>query len=481
MNDTVSILGKTVLFQGIRREELLSLMEQVERRRYTAGEAIIRENALGDFLYVILGGHVQIAKTIESIGRQAIREFGPGDFFGEMALLDDRPRSAEATALDACELLLISKESFEAILRRCPAIAANVLRTFSIRLRETDQKLIDALEANYNKLREENEWLNEEISKLYPRNLTSRNRTMQSVLEMAKKAAGSPITILLLGESGTGKEVLARALHQWSDRRKGPFIPINCAALPSQLLESELFGHERGAFTGATQMKKGKFELADGGTAFLDEIGDMAGDTQAKVLRFLQEQEFEHVGGTKTIHVNVRVIAATNRDLERAMKEGKFREDLYYRLNVVALTLPPLRERKEDLDDIADYFLRRFAHEMKKPVTGFADDVQDAFRNYSWPGNIRELSNVIERAVALSDAEILTRLDLPPAIVEPGPVPSPSGPAEVIPYQEAVERAKQEVIRAALEATKGNQSRAAEMLGVERTYLSRLMKQFGMR
>jgi transcriptional regulator with PAS, ATPase and Fis domain len=305
---------------------------------------------------------------------------------------------------------------------------------------------------------------------------------MQDVLEMAKKAAASPITVLLLGESGTGKEVLARALHHvWGDRRKGPFIPINCAALPTELLESELFGHERGAFTGATLMKKGKFELADGGTAFLDEIGDMAGDTQAKVLRFLQEQEFEHVGGTKTLHVNVRVVAATNRDLEKAMKEGKFREDLYYRLNVVALTLPPLRERKEDLDDLADYFLRRFAHEMKKPVTGFADDARDAFRNYSWPGNIRELSNVIERAVALTDAERITRSDLPPAIVEPRPAPSPSGPTEVVPYQEAVERAKQEAIRAALEATNGNQSRAAERLGVERTYLSRLMKQFGMR
>jgi len=481
MNDIVSFLEGTALFRGLERDKLSSVLEGTERRHYPPGEHIIEENAPGDFLFVILAGQAQIAKTIESIGRQVIQTLGPGEFFGEMSLLDDGPRSAEVTALEACELLLVSKDNFETILRRFPDVAANILRTFSRRLRQTDQKLIEALEANYLKLREENEWLNEEISKTYPRNVTSRSRAMQQVLEMAKKAAASPITVLLLGESGTGKEVLARAVHQWSDCRKGPFIPINCAALPSQLLESELFGHERGAFTGATQMKKGKFELADGGTAFLDEIGDMAEETQAKVLRFLQEQEFEHVGGTRTLHVEVRVIAATNRDLEEAMKEGQFREDLYFRLNVVALNLPPLRERKEDLEDLSDYFLRRFSREMKKDARAFADEVREVFRKYAWPGNVRELSNVIERAVALGDAELITRADLPPTIGVPPAVPGPSEPAEVITYQEAVEKARQEVIRVALEATKGNQSRAAEILGLERTYLSRLMKQFGMR
>ena len=481
MDGTLNILENTTLFRGLDREVLASIITKAERRHYSSGDYIIREDAPGDFLYVILQGQVQIAKTIQAIGRQAIHDFGPGDFFGEMALLDDKPRSAEAIALEASELLLLSKTLFENVLLHHAAVAANVLRAFSKRLRRTDTRLIEALEENYAKLEEKNQWLNEEITKVYPKDLSSRDAVLQNLLDMAKKAAGSPITILLLGESGTGKEVMARAIHRWSDRAREPFIAINCAAIPNQLLESELFGHERGAFTGATQMKKGKFELADGGTAFLDEIGDMAEETQAKVLRFLQEQEFERVGGTKTFHVDVRVIAATNRNIEEAIKEGRFREDLYYRLNVVTLMLPPLRERKEDLEDLSDYFLRRFSQEMKKPMRGFAEDVREAFEDYHWPGNVRELSNVIERAVALSDGQIITRADLPTTISTPES--APTAPIRTAPatYQEAIENAKQEAILSALEATKGNQSHAAKLLGIERSYLSRLMKQLGLR
>lgn len=481
MSDVISVLESTSLFRGLGREVLQAIIDKAERKQFDSGDEIIEEHAPGDHLYVILSGKVQISKTIEPVGKQLLHDFGPGEFFGEMALLDDMPRSAEVTALEACELLRIPREQFDYLIHHSTKVAANILSAVTKRLRQTNDTLIGVLEAQNKRLQEENERLNDEISRTYPRNLASGNEEMQEILDMARKAAVSPITVLLLGESGTGKEVLARAVHNWSDRAKKPFIAINCAAIPSQLLESELFGHERGAFTGATQQRKGKFELADDGTAFLDEIGDMAEETQAKVLRFLQEQEFERVGGTKTMKVDVRVIAATNRNLEKDIKEGAFREDLYYRLNVMTFNLPPLRNRMEDLAGLMDYFLSRFSRELKRPMKGFADDVRTAFMKYPWPGNIRELSNVIERAVALSDNDIVTRADLPPGVIRPDAVAIRPSQPRLQTYQEAVENSKREVIVAALEAASGNQSRAAELLGLERTYLSRLLKQFGLR
>jgi transcriptional regulator with PAS, ATPase and Fis domain len=480
MSDVISVLESTSLFRGLERDVLQTIIDQAERKQFDSGDKIIEEHAPGNHLYVILSGKVQISKTIGPGGKQALHDCGPGEFFGEMALLDNMPRSAEVTALEACELLRIPREQFDYLIHHSTEVAANILSSVTHRLRQTNDTLIGVLEAQNQRLQEENERLHDEISRTYPRNLASGDKEMQEILDMAKKAAASPITVLLLGESGTGKEVLARAIHNWSNRAKKPFIAINCAAIPSQLLESELFGHERGAFTGATQQKKGKFELADGGTAFLDEIGDMAEETQAKVLRFLQEQEFERVGGTKTMKVDVRVIAATNRNLEKDIEEGAFRKDLYYRLNVVAFNLLPLRNRMEDLEGLMDYFLARFSRDLKKPMDGFADDVRTAFMKYPWPGNIRELSNVIERAVALSDNDIVTRADLPPGVTKPDAATVRPG-QRVQTYQEAVEHSKREVIVAALEATSGNQSRTAELLGLERTYLSRLMKQFGLR
>jgi len=329
MSDVISVLESTALFRGLGRDALQAIIDKAERKQYDSGDEIIEEHAPGNDLYVILSGKVQISKTIDPVGKQPLHEFGVGDFFGEMALLDDMPRSAEVAALEACELLRIPRDLFDFLVHHSTEVSANILSAVTQRLRQANDTLIGWLEAQNRRLQEENERLNDEISRTYPRNPTSGNEEMQELLNMAKKAAASPITVLLLGESGTGKEVLARAVHNWSDRAKKPFIAINCAAIPSQLLESELFGHERGAFTGATQQKKGKFELADGGTAFLDEIGDMAEETQAKVLRFLQEQEFERVGGTKALKVDVRVIAATNRNLEKDIEEGAFREDLY--------------------------------------------------------------------------------------------------------------------------------------------------------
>jgi transcriptional regulator with GAF, ATPase, and Fis domain len=235
---------------------------------------------------------------------------------------------------------------------------------------------------------------------------------MRRIFEVIQKVAPSSATVLILGETGTGKELIAEAIHRHSTRKDGPFVKVNCAALPENLLESELFGHERGAFTGADKQRVGRFELANEGTLFLDEIGTMSPGTQAKVLRVLQEREFERLGGARTIKVDVRVIAATNRDLQRALTEGEFREDLYYRLNVVTINMPPLRERNEDIIPLATCFLERFSDDLKKPFRRFAPASLRLLTRHNWPGNIRELENAVERAVLMADGESIEPDDL---------------------------------------------------------------------
>ena len=308
---------------------------------------------------------------------------------------------------------------------------------------------------------------------------------LRTVVDTARAAAAARTTVLLLGESGVGKEVLARAVHRWSPRAGGPFVAVNCVALTPELLESELFGHEKGAFTGAVSQTKGKFELADGGTLFLDEVGDLAPPLQAKLLRVLQEREFQRVGGTRDVRVDVRVVAATNRDLREAMRTGRFREDLYYRLNVVALTIPPLRERKDDIPALAARFLRRYAREVNRPPCRLSDEAVRALTAYDWPGNVRELQNAIERAVVLAKAAVLAPRDFPPELVAPptatagsGAHPAPASPE--LPLHEAVDELKRTRIRAALARAGGNQTRAAKLLGMRQPNLSRLMKGLGL-
>jgi two-component system, NtrC family, response regulator AtoC len=296
--------------------------------------------------------------------------------------------------------------------------------------------------------------------------------TMRQAIDTAKKAAVSRSTVLLLGESGTGKEVFARAIHNWSERKREPFIAINCVGLSRELLESELFGHEKGAFTGAHQLKKGKMELAHGGTVFLDEVGDISAELQTKLLRFLQERELERVGGTQPIPVDVRVIAATNRDLASAIKVGSFREDLFYRLNVIPIALPPLRERKEDIPVLAEYFLRRTAAETKKNVIGISEDAQAMLVAYEWPGNVRELANAIERAVVLGQGQEISTYDLP---LHPVAVSEKNG-GENLSYRQALEIAKREVVVRALAQTDGNRAAAARLLGLHKTHLLNLIK-----
>ncbi len=302
--------------------------------------------------------------------------------------------------------------------------------------------------------------------------VSGTSEAMRQVISEARKAAAAKATVLLLGESGTGKELFARSIHNWSERRLKPFIAINCAGLAKDLLESELFGHEKGAFTGAHQLKKGKLELAHGGTVFLDEIGDLALELQTKLLRFLQEREFERVGGTAPIAVDLRIVAATSRDLPAAVKAGLFREDLFHRLDVVTLTLPPLRERKEDIPALSSYFLNRFAAETKKNFGAITDEAMEKLVAYDWPGNIRELANVIERAVVLGDGPELTVHHLPARVVG-------AQPAEIsneISYHDAVNSYRRELIVRALASAQGNRANAAKALGLHRTHLMKLIK-----
>ena len=327
--------------------------------------------------------------------------------------------------------------------------------------------------------------LQEVIQERY-RLVRSNAPAMQEVLRIARTVAATNTTVLLLGESGTGKEVVARAIHQWSPRAEHPFIAINCVALTPDLLASELFGHERGAFTGATAQKKGKFELADGGTLFLDEIGELAPELQAKLLRVLQDKEFQRVGGVRDIRVDVRILAATNRDLHQAMQRGTFREDLYYRLNVVALTLPALHERRADIPPLVHHFITHYSREVNRPGLSITQEAVDMLQAYRWPGNVRELQNAIERAVVLSSGPYITPADFPAEIrqaVHPleSTVPGMQGIDATLPLNEAIEVFKRARVQQALMQAGGNQSLAAKSLGLQPSNLSRLMSTLRLR
>ena len=323
------------------------------------------------------------------------------------------------------------------------------------------------------RLRREVDVLTEEVDRRYSL-VTGNSPKMIDAIDAAKKAAASRSTVLLLGESGTGKELFARAIHNWSERKNRPFVAINCVGLSKDLLESDLFGHEKGAFTGAHQLKKGKMEIAHGGTVFLDEIGDVSAELQTKLLRFLQEREFERVGGTQPIRVEVRIIAATNRNLQSAMKEGRFREDLYYRLNVVPIKLPPLRERKDDIPDLARFLATRFAKEAKKARMEITEPALAKLMAYDWPGNVRELANTIERAVVLGQGSTIHLDDLAQAISSA----EEKTPSDKLSYHEAIDGHRRNVIMEALARTQGNRAAAARILGLERSYLLKLMKSF---
>ncbi|HUM16887.1 MAG TPA: sigma-54 dependent transcriptional regulator [Candidatus Nitrosotalea sp.] len=312
--------------------------------------------------------------------------------------------------------------------------------------------------------------------------LVGRHPRMVRLYETIAQVAQTPATVLITAESGTGKELVARAIHNQSPRRAQPFVAVNLAAIPDSLLESELFGHEKGAFTGAYARKPGKFELAHGGTLFLDEVGSLRVDLQAKLLRALQEREIERLGGTRTIQVDVRVIAATNTDLRQAIRARAFREDLYYRLHVVPITVPPLRERKSDLADLAAHFVRKYSQEFKKDVRGLSRGALLALEGYDWPGNVRELENIIERSVALATRPVIRLDDLPLdlAMNEVAPGRAESDPSTLT-LKDARDRFEQAYVLRALERCDWNQSRAARELGVHRNTLIARLATWGFR
>jgi len=343
---------------------------------------------------------------------------------------------------------------------------------------------LDELEATVKKARDhsllvsENRYLRNQLKDKFKfDSIISQSGEMEAVLNTAGRVARSKATVLIRGESGTGKELIAKAIHFGSERNNKPLITVNCAALSESLLESELFGHEKGSFTGATAQRIGRFEQADGGTLFIDEVGDIAPQTQVKLLRALQFGEFERVGGTKTIRVNVRVVTATNRDLEKMIKDNAFREDLFYRLNVVTIGLPALRERKSDISVLIRHFLEKYSTENSKPAKGISKEAQDYLMRYHFPGNVRELENIIERAVVLSREELITTHDLPQDLLttSENELLDPLNLADS--YPEKVAAFEKTMIEKALELKQGNQSRAALLLGItERHLRSRMQK-----
>lgn len=311
--------------------------------------------------------------------------------------------------------------------------------------------------------------------------IASTSRAMEEVLNLVGRVAGSNATVLLRGESGTGKELIAKALHYHSARAARPLIKVNCAALPETLLESELFGHEKGAFTGASARRIGRFEAADTGTLFLDEIGEIPQSVQVKLLRVLQEKEFERIGGNETIKVDVRLVAATNRDLEKAMKEGSFREDLYYRLNVVTVVLPPLRERKEDIPALMEHFLRKYSRENKKNITGVTAETRDLLMRYTYPGNVRELENIIERAVVLTKGPVITTADMPLHLKTTESEEKICVTKRDGSLTDTLDTVERGIIMEALKAAGGVQTRAAEKLGISERVLRYKLKKFKIR
>jgi len=348
-----------------------------------------------------------------------------------------------------------------------------VLKPFSL----TEMRMVIHKELDVRNLREENRSLREALGKRFSHpNIVARSPKMQEVLATVERVARTNSTVLLGGESGVGKDLIARAIHEKSRRASGPFLKINSTAIPENLLESELFGFEKGAFTGAVASKPGKFELADKGTIFLDEIGDVPPLTQVKLLRVLQEREFERLGGTRTVKVDVRLLAATNKDLRQALEQGTFREDLYYRLNVVPIDIAPLRERKQDIPDLVNLFVSRFTGESGKPVEGITPEAMQILVSYHWPGNVRELQNIVERACALAKGSVLGPSDIH---LDVRPAKAVNGSGGFLPDGMTLEQWEDEMVQEALRRANGNKSQAARLLGLSRNALRYRLSKIG--
>ncbi|HET6514227.1 MAG TPA: nif-specific transcriptional activator NifA [Thermodesulfovibrionales bacterium] len=423
--------------------------EEIKRGRYKLGEGIIgRVAKLGSPIVIPNVGDEPLFLNKTGARREVSRD--------NVAFLCVPIKfKAEVLGVLSVDRLFSSKGvSFEEDLRLLKIIASLIAQSV---------KLTREIEKEKEALLEETEELRRELKGKYSiENMIGRSERMQEVFEAVHRVSASKATVLLRGESGTGKELIAKAIHYMSPRTKGPFVKFNCASIPEGLLESELFGHEKGAFTGAISLRKGKFEIADKGTLFLDEIGDLPVNLQPKILRVLQEREFERVGAERTIRVDVRLVAATSRNLEDLVKNGQFREDLYYRLNVVPIALPALRERKDDIPLLADFFLKRLNEENRKRVS-ISSEALEVFMDYDWPGNVRELENTLERLVVMSHRPSIGAPDLPMTIR------MPVGPQEGLTkgsLKSTIEETERLRLVAALEKTGWVQAKAARVLGI---------------
>lgn len=478
-----------LLTSSLEIDELLRLILATVSRLMHAdtSSVLLVDPATGDLVYRVpvgpAGEHLQELrlKAGEGVVGWVVKEKRP-------ALVNDAQRDARVHALSG-KLAVAPPRSILAVplMDRERVIGAiEVLNTTRPReFTQHDLDLLTGLAAHASvalrnarlitSIKEENRSLQDELQERY-RTVIGTSAPMQQAVTIARRAAGTAATVLLLGESGVGKEVFARSIHRWSQRVDKPFMAVNCVALSDHLLESELFGHEKGAFTGAHQQKKGLFELANGGTVFLDEIGDMKPDLQAKLLRVLQDHSFERVGGSQTIRVDIRIIAATNHDLEEDVQAGRFRQDLFFRLNVITLTLPPLRERREDIPALARFFIDRHCRALGRLPMTLSKEALSLLARHAWPGNVRELENVMERAVALAPEDEIGAADL---LLGRTTFRQPRADDLLdLPFHESLEGHKESLVRHALAKAQGRKGEAAKLLNIHPTYLSRLCRQY---
>ncbi len=435
---------------------------------------------LRDFL--IKEGH---RVTEAENGEKAVQLLGSGLF--DLVLLDYR-----LAGMDGLEVLREARTinpEIEAVIMTAYGSIENAVGAMKAGARDYLTKPIDFDElcilidrvAEHRTLVRENQILREELMAkgVASDAIRYQSQIMAELVNLAGRVAPSQANVLIRGETGTGKELFARLVHNLSPRADRPLITVNCAAIPETLLESELFGHEKGAFTGAVQRRIGRFEQADGGTLFLDEIGELTLPVQVKLLRFLQEREFERVGGERTLKADVRIISATHQDLEARVKDGTFREDLFYRINVVTMTIPPMRERREDIPLLIDHFVERFARDNHKRIDGVSREARDLLIRYEYPGNVRELENIIERAVVISRGPVLSREDLPFQDAPCEPEADPEAPGGTL--NEALEALERKMLQDALEQAGFNQSQAARLLGLNERMLRYKLKKYGLK
>jgi DNA-binding NtrC family response regulator len=481
--DLLDRLQAMALFRRLPPSHLDRLASVASERRFEAGESVLREGEPGSSVFLILDGQVSITKRFDTGEELPVAVRAGGEWIGEMALLDDGPRSASATTLSTALLLEVPRDAFLGAALAVPEAARDLLRILSARIRESDQRQIDALARKADQLQHRNRHLARENRRLasllsshdgFDR-FVGESASAHHVLDLARRAAGCDLPVLLLGPTGTGKEILARGIHAASERAHKELVALNCGLLSETLLESELFGHVRGAFTGAASTRPGLVEAADGGTLFLDEIAELPRGAQSALLRFLELGEYRRLGDTATRRSNVRLLAATHVDLDEAVRAGRFRGDLLYRIDVVRIEVPALRDRSEDVPLLIAHVVARVAERLRLSPLVISQRAHEALCAYSFPGNVRELENEIERLYAMlgSGAEVGTE-HLSHKITE-------SDPGSASRYIDALRAFKMQLVARALRESGGRRAEAARRLGVHPANLTRMLRELGLR